>query len=436
MQRSVSGARILLLVLFLAGCSTACSEGDRRPNVLFVLVDTLRKDHLQLYGYERPTSANINSLAKSGWVFDNHIASAAQTVPSVLSMMLSLHPAEHGFLHLSLGHFGKNRPLYPDHFLFLPEVFSNAGYATAGFVGNPFLQRENGFSQGFDTFIYSQFRAESLTRPCAEWIKEHAQDGERPFFAYIHYLDVHWPYRFTKEYRDRFPRFPGGRPFNKNGPVEGLSPEDFASTIAAYDSAITFVDDQIGQLLDTLKMLGVHDDTIVVVTSDHGDEFLEHGGMGHGTSVYGELIRVPLVIAFPDKLEVGRRIDYLTHHIDLGPTLLELAGIEKPAQFRGDSLTVPAPRVFAENGPWRTVYAEGRKLIINPKADLVELFDARDELDQQPLTEASSETALLRHLAWYRRLKETSRAAAGTAHPDEPWSEKEQAQLKALGYLD
>jgi len=422
------------LWVLLLGCGIENAEPERQPNVLLILVDTLRKDHLHLYGYERRTSDTIDALGAEGWVLENHIASASQTVPSTLSMMLSRHPSEHGFVHLENRQFQMNRPRYPEAFLFLAEVFRDAGYATAAFVSNPFLQRENGFAQGFETFLHSEERAETLTLPALEWLAGRASEPARPFFLYMHYFDVHWPYDPPPEYRDRFPIPKDARPIYSNGPFPGAKPDDLAATISLYDGEIAFVDGQIAQILDALERLGMQDDTILVVTSDHGDEFLDHGGLGHGTTVYGELVRVPLVLVYPGRLEPGRRIEYLTHHIDLAPTLAAFAGIETPPTFRGRSLFEPADRAFAENGSWRAVYDSDRKLVLNRKTGEVKVFDRRDELDQHPLSDQPSRARLLEHLDWYQQLE---RDTAGSV-PDAsaPWTESEVEKLRALGYVD
>jgi len=156
----------LLLLLAVGGCA----DKQPQPNVLLVLIDTLRQDHLHLYGYERRTSDWMDALGTEGWVFENHVASASQTVPSTLSLLLSRHPAEHGFVHLGPGHFSRNPPLYPEEFLFLAEVFQEQGYATAGFVGNPFLNHENGFAQGFDK-LFNVRRDEELTHAATDWLR-------------------------------------------------------------------------------------------------------------------------------------------------------------------------------------------------------------------------------------------------------------------------
>lgn len=428
--------------------------------MLLVLVDTLRTDHLHAYGYTRHTSDQIDELAATGWLFENHLASSAQTVPSTLSLMLSRHPAEHGFRHLGIGHFSRHRPQYPEAFLFLAEVFAEAGYATAGFMSNPFLQRQNGFAQGFDTFFYSNHSGDELTTAALTWLRQH-QPLNQPFFLYLHYFDVHAPYLPPEAFRDRFPRPPEGHALHENGRIDDVRPEDLQASVALYDGEIAFVDAQIGALVAELATLGLRERTWIAVTSDHGEEFLDHGGLGHGTSVYGELIRVPLVLAGPNLPEPGRRIHRLTHHIDLAPTLLALAGLDRPPEFRGSALTGPAAEVsapqfaFAEDGPWLAVHSPQQqlKLIVNRRTGAREIFDLGDKLDQQPLAPAACEPSdrarLLEQARWYtklERLPHQSHAASPALHPTSKqaeesapthdWSPDERERLKALGYVD
>ena len=265
----------------VAGCGAPAP-----PHVVVVLIDTLRADHVGFGGYQRPTSPALDALAAESWVFERHVASASQTVPSTLSLMLSLDPSEHGFRHERNGHFQEHPPRYPEAFVFLAEVFAEQGYATAAFVGNPFLQRKNGFGQGFERLVYSGGRGEELTGHALEWLDEQAPGG-RPLFLYLHYFDVHWPYDPPEPYRSRFRPSGPRRLVYVNGPAPDVTPEELAFTRAMYDGEIAYVDDQVKRLLGALSARGLRDDAIVAVTSDHGDEFLDHGGLGHGTTVYG-----------------------------------------------------------------------------------------------------------------------------------------------------
>jgi arylsulfatase A-like enzyme len=434
-MRPTRASATLLLCWWIAGCGAESPGAGGRPNVLFILIDTLRADHLRVYGYGRATSPAIDALAAEGWLFEQHVSSASQTIPATLSMLLSQHPVEHGFVHREDGQFAKNRPQYPDALLFLSEVFSAAGYATAAFVGNPFLTRENGFAQGFDEFFYSEGRGALLTAAGVRWLEERA-DRSRPFFAYLHFFDVHWPYDPPPAYRRRIGPPAHGRPVYTNGPAPTAKRADVEAAMAAYDGEIAYVDDQVAKLVEALSALRLRDDTIIVVTSDHGDEFLEHGGLGHGTTVYGELVRVPLVLVYPPAFAGGRRVTHLTRQIDLAPTLLETAGIDSPPRFRGHSLAEPAARAFAEAGAWNAVYAGDRKLVVNEETGVVELFDAGDHSDAHPLLPGENRDDLREHLLWYRRLERSVVTPASGAGPAAAWGPEELERLRALGYAE
>jgi len=427
-------ASVLKLFAIIFGVSiVGCSDSQvhSRPNLVLIVVDTLRADHLEIYGYERKTSPALKKLAERGVVYEQHVASAGQTVPSTLTLLTSLHPAEHGFRHLGNGHFSKNRPVYPDALTLLPEVFKEAGYATAGFVGNPFLQDKNGFSQGYDHFIYSDADGARLTNAAIRWMEQRASD-EEPFFLYVHYFDVHTPYRPPGRFREMFPRPADGRVIESNGRVPGVRKRDIRTTLALYDGGIAYVDDQIGRLLEHLDELGVLKETVVAVTSDHGEEFMDHGGFGHGTHVHGELVRAPLVIAGPGVPEPGRREEELTHHLDLAPTLLSLLGLGVPDEFRGEPFEGAGTVAFAEDGPFYAVHADGYKLIVNTNTDGAQVYSLDDALDQSPLEEPEIERRLRDRLAWYRALH---RLHGGDADAETPgWTDAERAKLEALGY--
>ena len=408
----------------------ACGGSGSKPNVVFILIDTLRKDHLSVYGYERETSPKIDAIARGGWVFENHVSHASQTVPSTLSIMLSQLPAEHGFVHRRNRQFVENPPLYPDELLFLPEVLQQAGYRTAGFVANPFLKAKNGFDQGFDHFVHSR-HGRDLSLRARQWIDQVAAD-DAPFFVYLHYMEVHAPYDPPLRYvRDLLPA--EGRLLRiKNGPTPNVSPEDLEFTKAHYDGGIRYVDALIGYVLQHLEALEIDDDTLVLITADHGDEFVEHGGMGHGTTVYGELIRAPLILSYAPRFPPGRRLTHLSRHLDVAPTLLELLDVDIPTSFRGGSLFEPAPQVFAEESAWRAVHTADLKLIVDLNDDEMQLFSLDDQLDRNVLNQPESARRLYERIDDYRQLEAMAlkRRQSGAE-----WTPEELEDLRSLGYL-
>lgn len=412
----------------------ALDDASPPPNVMLILVDTLRQDHLSLYGYARNTSPRIDALGASGVVFENHLSHASQTVPSIVSIMLSQLPAEHGFVHRRATWFSVHPPHYRPDLIFVPEVFRAAGYRTGAFIANPFLKARRGFDQGFDQFVYEEGDGSVLIEQASGWIARQVEQDKAPFFAYIHLMDVHNPYEPPDEYRDLYPGPPGSKLVYSNGPAEDTRGDDLQHTIGLYDAQIHHVDRLVGALLDSLEAANVMEKTLVVFTSDHGDEFLEHGGMGHGTHVYGELVRVPLILALPGRIAAGRRVSHLTQHIDLAPTLLTIAGIDRPETFRGDSLFTAADAVYSENGSWRAVTTAQGKLVLDIAHGTREVFAVDDGLDQIPLYDSDLETRLWLQLDTYLERRPHRAGDSTSSSPD--WSQEELEHLRALGYLE
>jgi len=418
----------LWLVLALAFCS-ACSEPARRPNVLLLVIDTLRKDHLHLYGHPEPLSPAIDALAARGTVFENHFTHASQTVPATLSLLLSQLPAEHGFLPGTPNALTQNRWVYPPELLFLQEVFRDAGYETAALTANPFLMRSNGFDQGFESFATFSESGEDLNRAAIGWLR--ARQRERPFFLYLHYMDVHQPYRAAARHHQRFVTEIGVKLLG-NRPLAMFAPLDLRYSHALYRACVAYQDDLVGELLHELDAAGLRDDTLIVLTADHGEEFGEHGGVGHGTSLYGELVRVPLVVVLPGRVEAGRRVTHLSQHLDVAPTMLSLAGLSRPSSFRGGSIFEPAERVLLEMGPWVGVAADGAKLVWKRDAGEPQLFALSDELDRQPRDDPATTARLRARLDEYLALER----AGSDVQSSIPLSAEETERLRALGYVE
>jgi arylsulfatase A-like enzyme len=443
-SRRLPAARRLLLAWllpFVTPWLAGCGEPHEGPNLLLVVVDTLRKDALGLHGHPEPVSPHLDALAARGWAFENHLAHASQTVPSMLSLLLSQLPAEHGFRFVHAEDFVLERPVYPEELVFLAEAVQEAGFETAGYTANPYLTAENQFDQGFDHFTSFDFpgeRGEVLTEHARTWLAEWEAGGRRrPFFLYVHYMDVHQPYDPPEPWRSRFVRVPEARAFAGNKRPPKPREADRLYSLALYAAATAYVDDQIGSLLAALEELGVGDDTVVAVTSDHGEEFLEHRGIGHGLTIYGEVVRVPLILVAPGRLAPGRRIAHLSQHLDLAPTLLALLDVPAPPAFRGRSVLVPAERVLLDTRSWTGVYHDGWNLLARALPERSHLFAQDDELDLEPIEDDEVAERLRAHLEDYDAMLEEQDAPPDAAAPEgRAWSEDELQRLRALGYLE
>ncbi len=347
--------RAAALFLGLLGLSCAGRFDPSRQDVVLVVVDTLRADHLGAYGYERPTSPRLDAFARRATVFDAAWSAAPWTLPSVMSIMTSRYPSSHRVENDGL-RLAADVPT-------LAETLKRAGYATGGFVSHVYVSSTFGFARGFDLFedfglSGPEYRLEAGMEPRADRVTDAALDwlrgqGRRPVFLLVHYFDPHWPYAPPEAYRALFPdayRGPLDASYDSISKfLDPLTPipDDYRRfLIDRYDGEIRFVDDQIGRLLDGLAASGRAPRAWVVLTADHGEEFKDHGSMGHGRRLYEETIHVPLVIgraaaggiASPGGAPAGARVSVPVSGIDLFPTIAGLAGAPAPAGLQGASL--------------------------------------------------------------------------------------------------
>jgi arylsulfatase A-like enzyme len=312
-----------------------------RPNVLLISVDTLRADRLSLYGYPRDTSPNLRRLARDGVVFKRALSPGTWTLPGHAAMLTGLFPGRLGALDIGA--------TLPEDAVTLAERLREAGYRTGAVVANvSVLDRGVGWSQGFDFYDDTprqrlryttslQLALWSLPKPYArltsrartadainavalEWL---ATDRRTPFFLFINYMDTHHPYMPPDEYLDRFP----GRRTVVIDPLpdltrrpRGLTQRETEHYRALYDASIAYVDHEIGRLLGTLAVAGRLEDTLVIVTSDHGEFFGEHGLFQHAVGPYEEVHRVPLVIRYPGRRRHGV-VDGWVQLVDVFPSV-------------------------------------------------------------------------------------------------------------------
>jgi choline-sulfatase len=301
------------------------NKAAKRPNVLFIVIDALRQDHLGCFGYRRNTSPNINELAKEGILFKHAYSHAPWTKPSVASLFSSLPPNKHMAIN-------KN-DILPDEIPVIAEILKNEGYHTFCFVGgNKFIGKRFNFHQGFDIYRNSRINAAKLTKTLLSFI---SKPQEKRFFAYIHYMDVHLPYNKNK-YNDTFVQKKGKHFFSpgkvrakdcrKFALFDRLSIMDKKHLVSLYDGQIRYVDENIKRIISVLKKNNMLNDTLVIITADHGEEFWDHNNYEHGHTLYNELIHVPLVIAGNNlkNLELKRPVRL----IDLLPTILKMVDVE------------------------------------------------------------------------------------------------------------
>ena len=332
LRRHAAGpAAALLLVLgtwLLAGCARdEHAARDARPNVVLISIDTLRADRLGSYGYGRPTSPSIDRLAAEGVLFENAVAPAPWTLPSHASMLTGLLPARHGAIDVDR--------VLPPTIPTLAERLRSMGVRTAAFVNVSFLGPQYGLSRGFETFRYFEETKMEISAPKAlaeirTWLDSL---DERPFFLFLHTFDVHSDYRPGPEQRALFTRPYAGPLDGKTAQIRQIrngryrpTDEDIRHLSDLYDGAIRRFDDSLGELLAELSRRGLAEQTHVIVTSDHGEEFFDHGSVLHGRTLYEEMIRVPLIVRGPG-VAAGRRVAPLAQLVDLPSTILGIFGL-------------------------------------------------------------------------------------------------------------
>ncbi len=330
------------------------------PNVILISIDTLRSDHLGTYGHVNDTSPRMDALGAAGAVFEECTSSTSWTLPAHAAMLTGLSDLVHGCTDT-------DRTLAPSR-ITIAERLGAVGYETGGFWSGPYLHPTFGLGQGFDTWVdctsYAAINNEvaesegaiegeevwnranhDITNPtvlkgATSWLQE---NGDERFFLFLHLWDCHFDFIPPAPYDTMFdPDYTGtmtGQDFFTNPDVNpGMDPRDLAHLKALYDGEIRWTDDHIGQLLDALEEQGLAENTLVVLTSDHGTAFFEHGQRAHRNGLFDELIHVPLIMRLPTAIPAGTRSSTQVRLIDVVPTILDLVGLPHPADVMGRSL--------------------------------------------------------------------------------------------------
>ncbi|MCC7353653.1 MAG: sulfatase [Anaerolineae bacterium] len=334
------------------------------PNILLIVLDTLRADRLSAYGYARPTTPHIDQFAREGVLFERAYVNAPWTLPSHATFFTGRYAHEHG---------AGGRPLdtrYPT----LAEGLYARGYATAGFSANTyFVTPASGLARGFGHFeiyfsspadmVYRTFygklllsqlpllgyydvpgrkHANEVNQEFLTWAQAHRGT---PFFAFLNYMDVHDPHIAPSPYNTTFTESPvrGDRfnsllfPNNFTG-ERSLTPEEIQAEVDGYDASLTYLDAELANLFARLTALGLMDDTIVIITSDHGDAFGDHGLYGHGYDLYQDVLHVPFIVRYPAKIPAGLRVSEVVSLQALPATVMDLVGLRSESSFPGKTL--------------------------------------------------------------------------------------------------
>ena len=391
---------------------------------MLVSIDTCRADRLNCYGYARKTTPNLDLLAQDGVLFKSAITPIPQTLPAHTSMLTGTYPPVHG-VRLNDGYH------VSDSNVTLSEILEAVGYQTAAFVGGYPLDSSFGLDQGFQTYddrfpgagepgAENERLAEDVNRSAESWLEKHT---EKPFFMFVHYYDLHNPY---------------------------APPAPFSTTYSddPYSGELAYVDRCIGQLIDMLKARGTYDDTLFIVTGDHGEGLLEHGERQHGFLAFQSTLHVPLIIRVPKGGARGIQVSQPVSLVDIVPTVLDLIGLDTPSRVQGTDL-----RGYLEGTPARVIqrplYAETLwpvsygcsplyalvdgewKYILSSKPELYNLTrdggEVTNLVDQQPQISEGLRTKLV---AMQESMNASGPSQAG-AGPDEEALQR----LESLGYV-
>lgn len=338
----IRSAGLAALMLGLA----ACHAGPRSHDVLLVIVDTVRSDHLGCYGYDRDTTPNIDSLAAQGTRWSRVQAQSSWTLPAIASIMTGLDDRTHR-AGMFDGVFYGIDPELP----FLPHLMSRGGFQTAAFFNVIFLDACFGFNRGFDHFdcvgsveTANMRDAGTTVDRVLEWL-DSDRDPDRPFFIALHIYDAHLTYDppppYASAYTDPAYSGPFGPDWGTKSDVsavnqggEAVAPGDLYNLEGLYDGEISYVDSQLGRLFEGLRSRGLSSTTLIVVMADHGEEFMDHGGLGHGHTLYQELLSIPLIMSGPG-VRAGFVDTTLAGEIDVAPTILAYSGLPVPDQMHG-----------------------------------------------------------------------------------------------------
>lgn len=451
----------LLLVLLLGGCGQERREESlpepRHPGhgVVVIVLDCLRADHMGVYGYERDTTPELDRMAPGSVVFDQAIAPSNWTKPSVVSLLTGLHVSEHrvtdGRLSGGESEAEARAHVIPEPLVTLAEAFSGAGFATAGFVNQGHMAGYMGFEQGFQ--VYEADLQDGLVhRRFSEWL---GTLEDQPFFAYLHFLNLHFPYR-PRDEENLFVEEPGivselmwNDPEALRRRIEAgeLSEAERRELEALYDGRIRNVDGWARSVLDALRQHGLLETTLVAVTADHGEAFLEHGHYEHGgDNLYSEVIRVPLLMQLPGGRLGGTRVPAPVQLVDVYPTLLQYFRLQIPEQVSGHSLLLRMEGaeerwpVLAETsdpaGP-RALYLGPFKYLYPAPDAQPEVYDwARDPGDEVDLSAKLSAAVLDNARGELDRLLEENAAfVAGAEVELRDLGPRELEKLRQLGYI-
>lgn len=385
----------LVIITVTALTLVGCTREKTPPNVVLLVIDTLRADMLPVYGENSELAPFISKIGKEGVVFENAFSTSSWTAPGTASILTGLYPIQHGVVmgRNSTKKLFKNGHdiqlnIIPESVTTIGEVMKAGGFDTFAAVDNGNLREDSGFAQGFDYFANFRHQgAENLNSTVRNWYDK-IRSSKR-YFLYMQYMDPHHPYREHK------PWFKGERLTG----VERL--------LAAYKSEVSYLDTKIEEIY---KELNWDKNTIILITSDHGEEFGEHGALGHGKNIHAESVRVPFIVIYPDGKFKKRIVSDYVSVVDILPTLAELSGAAYPEDIAGESLVLQLrgetkTKTTPISSHLRKIHKSGQtiemkcytnsenRLILSSKADGDQLYSMKtDKAEKNNLASTMTET--------------------------------------------
>jgi arylsulfatase A-like enzyme len=365
---------LFVLTAILCAGIPACSERSGPVPIILISIDTLRPDHLGCHGYGRETSPNLDRLAaEEAVLFESAYAQAPYTLPSHMSMFTSLYPEAHGSLKPVIYPEGKPGEKVitklPEAVVTLAEILQSKGYLTSAFTDGGLVSAIYGFDQGFSEYRDERSKGDApngfrrFGSPMHAWLREHSRES---FFLFIHTFDTHGPYNAPDTFVEKLKTMPPGRELPQiqlkllsflhyHDYLELDRYQSLQEVVDAYDACIRFVDHELGRLFDLLEELDLWDDALIIVTSDHGESFLENGlTIGHSIFLTQEEVRIPLIIKFPHGRFAGRRITQIVETVDFMPTIIKCLDLPVPEFCQGQDLLGAL-----EHGRWPKDFAYG-----------------------------------------------------------------------------
>ena len=445
---------IAMMLVLATSCESRQMDSSQKDfNIVLITIDTLRADHLSCYGYDRNTSPNIDKIAEKGIIFHNAIAPSSWTAPSMVSLFTSVYPVNHGVIHGIGGKWNpKKQEVFSAELTTLAEILRGQGYTTFGVASNLHLSRKLGFGRGFDYFECLSFLpAPPVNEVVYEWKK--AIKKSNKFFLWVHYFDPHSPYiprtPWVDHYTSRtlteklsFPKKPFAK-IKQLIPQFRADPQMLSNLVALYDSEIHYVDYYLGELI---RKLDLDQNSLMIISSDHGEEFLDHGELGHGNNLYRETINVPLIVKLPHSLE-KKTVEKYVNLIDIMPTILESVDATLSEQILGKSFWNNGKMLLTNSTSGytfseldteeivKTIITPQWKYIYNYESEEEQLFNIiADPLEQNDLSDKKREQCnnLKKKLSnWVSQSKKYP--------PEEKpvgLSPDEEEKLKNLGYIN